>query len=432
MAARSAWSRISLSSRSSVVAPGGQPNKPFSALTEGAKLGGDVLFIPAVEAHVEGKLLMLRDISWRYFDFLLLGAVVLATTFGTTMIRSAVAGNEGLLPLTNRQIYFALIGIVLIFIVAAIDYRYWMALYRPIFIVMSLMLIALYLSAQAVFGAARWFQVGVLFVQPTEFAKIAAILLLARYFDKTQQQSRNLRWLLFAFLWTMGLAIWILLQPNLSNVVVLMMILVSLLWFNGVQAKHVVVAGTLGAVFLGTIFGLTFLGVRIPFLQGYQQQRIQNFILPDQEETFGETYNVDQAKIAIGSGGLFGKGYGHGTQTQLRFLKVRHTDFIFSAISEEFGLVGALVVISVIVFIVWRCLRTAHKARDVAGMSIAYGVATLIFFQGMVNIGVNLNIVPVSGLPLPFISYGGSGLTSLMLGIGLVESVAMRHRQLDF
>jgi rod shape determining protein RodA len=432
MAARNAWSRISLSRRSSVVAPGGQPNKTFSALTEGAKLGGDVLFIPAVEAHVEGKLLMLRDISWRYFDFLLLGAVVLATAFGTTMIRSAVAGNEGLLPLTNRQIYFALIGIVLIFIVAAIDYRYWMALYRPIFLVMSLMLIALYLSAQAVFGAARWFQVGVLFVQPTEFAKIAAILLLARYFDKTQQHSRNLRWLLFAFLWTMGLAIWILLQPNLSNVVVLMMILVSLLWFNGVQIKHVAIAGTLGAVFLGTIFGLTFLGIRIPFLQGYQQQRIQNFILPDQEETFGETYNVDQAKIAIGSGGLFGKGYGHGTQTQLRFLKVRHTDFIFSAISEEFGLVGALIVISVIVFIVWRCLRAAQKARDVAGMSIAYGVATLIFFQGMVNIGVNLNIVPVSGLPLPFISYGGSGLTSLMLGIGLVESVAMRHRQLDF
>ena len=375
---------------------------------------------------------MLRDISWRYFDFLLLGAVVLAIAFGTTMIRSAVAGNEELLPLINRQIYFALVGIVLIFIVAAIDYRYWMALYRPIFIVISVLLISLFLSAQAVFGAARWFQVGVLFVQPTEFAKIAAILLLARYFDHSENQPRNLRWLLYAFLWTMGLAIWILLQPNLSNVVVLMIILASLLWFNGVQIKHVAILGAIGAVLLGAVFTLTFFGIDIPFLQDYQQQRIQNFILPDQEETFGETYNVDQAKIAIGSGGLFGKGYGHGTQTQLRFLKVRHTDFIFSAISEEFGLVGALIVLTVIIFIVWRCLRTAQKARDVAGMSIAYGVATLIFFQGMVNIGVNLNIVPVSGLPLPFISYGGSGLTSLMLGIGLVESVAMRHRQLEF
>ena len=375
---------------------------------------------------------MLRDISWRYFDFWLLGAVVLATAFGTTMIRSAVAGNEELLPLINRQIYFALAGLVLIFIVAAIDYRYWMALYRPIFIVMSLLLFALYLNAQAVFGAARWFQVGVLFVQPTEFAKIAVILLLARYFDKTENEPRDLRWLFLAFLWTMGLAIWILLQPNLSNVIVLMVILAFLLWFNGVQVNHVLVFGLAAFIALTSIVTLSAVGIRLPFMQEYQQQRITNFILPDPNATFGATYNVQQALIAIGSGGLFGTGYGHGTQTQLRFLKVRHTDFIFSAIAEEFGLVGGLLVIVIIVLVIWRCLRAAQKARDVAGMSIGYGVATLIFFQGMINIGVNLNIVPVSGLPLPFISYGGSGLTSLMLGIGLVESVAMRHRQLEF
>jgi rod shape determining protein RodA len=375
---------------------------------------------------------MLRDISWRYFDFWLLGAVVLATAFGTTMIRSAVAGNEELLPLINRQIYFALAGLVLIFVVAAIDYRFWMAIYRPIFIVMSILLFALFLSAQAVFGAARWFQVGVLFVQPTEFAKIATILLLARYFDATQDRPRDLRWIIGAFLWAFGLAIWILLQPNLSNVVVLMVILASLLWFNGIQLKHLALFGGMGVLLLSVVVAFSALGIRIPFLQEYQQQRIANFILPDPNATFGAVYNVQQALIAIGSGGLFGLGYGHGTQTQLRFLKVRHTDFIFSAISEEFGLVGSLLVILIIILVVWRCLRAAQKARDVAGMTIAYGVATLIFFQGMVNIGVNLNIVPVSGLPLPFISYGGSGLTSLMLGIGLVESVAMRHRQLEF
>ncbi len=375
---------------------------------------------------------MLKDISWRYFDFWLVGAVVLATAFGTTMIRSAVAGNSELVPLINRQIYFALLGIVLIFVVAAIDYRYWMALYRPIVLVMSVLLFALFLSAQAVFGAARWFQVGVLFVQPTEFAKIAAILLLARYFDKTQNQPRDLRWIIGAFIWVMLLGIWILLQPNLSNVVVLMVILAALLWFNGIQLKHLLLFGGIAIVLIGIVVGLSAFGIRIPFLQEYQQQRIANFIVPDKNATFGATYNVQQALIAIGSGGLFGKGYGHGTQTQLRFLKVRHTDFIFSAISEEFGLVGSLLVILIIVLVVWRCLRAAQKARDVAGMTIAYGVATLIFFQGMVNIGVNLNIVPVSGLPLPFISYGGSGLTSLMLGIGLVESVAMRFRQLEF
>jgi len=357
---------------------------------------------------------------------------VLATAFGTTMIRSAVAGNEVLMPLINRQIYFALAGLVIIFVVAAIDYRYWIALFKPIYVVTMVLLISLYISAQPQFGAARWFQVGVLFLQPTEFAKIAVILLLARYLDSSQNTPRDLRWIGGSLFWVYSLTIWILLQPNLSNVVVLTVILVSLLWFNGLQVKHVVIFGGIAVLALVIIVGLTAAGIRIPFLQEYQQQRIANFILPDPNATFGATYNVQQALIAIGSGGVFGQGYGHGTQTQLRFLKVRHTDFIFSAISEEFGLAGSLLVIVIIILVIWRCLRAAQKARDVAGMNIAYGVATLIFFQGMINIGVNLNIVPVSGLPLPFISYGGSGLTSLMLGIGLVESVTMRFRQLEF
>lgn len=348
------------------------------------------------------------------------------------MIRSAVAGNEELLPLINRQIYFALAGLVVIFVVAAIDYRYWISLYIPIYIVMGILLFALFLSAQAVFGAARWFTVGVLFVQPTEFAKIVIILILARYFEKSHERSRDLRWIAFSLFWVWGLTIWILLQPNLSNVVVISVIWFVLLWLNGLQIKHLLAFAAAGILVLGTLFGLTLFGVRIPFLQTYQQERIANFLIQDPDATFGATYNVQQALIAIGSGGLFGKGYGHGTQTQLRFLKVRHTDFIFSAISEEFGMIGGILVILILAFIIWRCLRAAGRARDVSGAVIAYGVATLIFFQGVINIGVNMNIVPVSGLPLPFISYGGSGLTSLMLGIGLVESVALRHKSLDF
>jgi len=366
---------------------------------------------------------MLRDLSWRHFDFLLFGAIILATAFGTTMIRSAVAGNEELLPLVNRQIYFALAGLVLIFIVASIDYRFWLTIYRPIYLGMMVLLIALFLSAQAVFGAARWFSVGVLFLQPTEFAKIVAILILARYFENTSDQPRDLMWIFRGALWLMGLAIWILLQPNLSNVIVLMVIFAAMLWVNGLQLKHML---------LFALTGILAVIIAFPFLQDYQQERILNFLFPDPNASYGAIYNVQQALIAIGSGGLFGKGYMHGTQTQLRFLKVRHTDFIFSVISEEFGLVGALLVILVLAFIIWRCLRAARMARDVSGAMIAYGMAILIFFQGAVNIGVNLNLVPVSGLPLPFISYGGSGLTSLMLGIGLVESVAMRHRPLQF
>ncbi|MEW5941540.1 MAG: FtsW/RodA/SpoVE family cell cycle protein, partial [Chloroflexota bacterium] len=197
----------------------------------------------------------------------------------------------------------------------------------------------------------------------------------------------------------------------------------AMIWINGVQIKHLLLLAAGGIVLVGVAF---------PFLQDYQQERIISFIFPNENATYGNLYNVQQALIAIGSGGLFGKGLGHGTQTQLRFLKVRHTDFIFSAIAEEFGLVGALIVIFIILFVIWRCLRASRLARDVTGALIGYGMAVLIFFQGAVNIGVNLRIIPVSGLPLPFISYGGSGLVSLMLGIALVESVVMRHKEVEF
>jgi rod shape determining protein RodA len=366
---------------------------------------------------------MTRGLSWRNFDFLLLGAIVLASSFGTAMIRSAIAGNEVLLPLITRQIYFALVGVAVIFVVASVDYRYWLALYRPIYFGIMIFLISLSSLGQVAFGAQRWFQVGVLFLQPTEFAKIVAIIVLARYFERAQNDPRDLRWAFRGFLWAFGLIFWILLQPNLSNVVVLTVIFGSMLWINGLQLKQ---------VFILAVGGIVMVVAAFPFLEPYQQARVLTFIFPDPNATYGATYNVQQALIAIGSGGVFGTGYGHGTQTQLRFLKVRHTDFIFSAASEEFGLIGGLLIIATLVFIVWRCIRAAQKARDVSGSMIAFGVAVLIFFQGAVNIGVNLNVVPVSGLPLPFISYGGSGLTALMLGIGLVQSVVMRHKQLEF
>jgi len=366
---------------------------------------------------------MTRGLSWRNFDFLLLGAIVLASSFGAAMIRSAVAGNEILQPLILRQIYFALLGIVVIFVVASVDYRYWLALYRPIYFGIMVFLVSLSSLGQSAFGAQRWFQVGVLFLQPTEFAKIVAIVVLARYFEQAQYQPKDLRWAFGGFLWAFGLIFWILLQPNLSNVVVLTVIVSAMLWINGLDLKQVLYLG-LASIILGAI--------AFPFLEPYQQARVLTFLFPNPNATYGATYNVQQALIAIGSGGFFGHGYGHGTQTQLRFLKVRHTDFIFSAVSEEFGMLGGIIVILTLAFIVWRCIRAAQKARDVSGSMIAFGVAVLIFFQGAVNIGVNLNIVPVSGLPLPFISYGGSGLTALMLGIGLVESVAMRHKQMEF
>ena len=375
---------------------------------------------------------MNREFSWRNFDFILLGAIVLASSFGTAMIRSAVAGNEVLQPLIIRQVYFAILGVVLIFLVGSIDYRYWLALYRPIYFGMIAFLVTLTGFGQSAFGAQRWFQVGVLFLQPTEFAKIVAIIVLGRYFEVAQHQPRDLKWAFGAIAWAAGIIIMILLQPNLSNVLLLSVILAVMLWMNGVQVKHVLSAVAIGAVAAISLIVLSVLGISIPGLQPYQQERIVNFVVPDPNDTYGNRYNVQQALIAVGAGGLFGEGYGHGTQTQLPFLKVRHTDFIFAASSEEFGMVGGALIIITLGIIVWRCIRAAQKSRDVAGATIAIGVATLIFFQAAVNIGMNLNLLPVSGLPLPFISYGGSGLTALMLGIGLVESVVMRHKQMEF
>ncbi|RJP48066.1 MAG: rod shape-determining protein RodA [Anaerolineaceae bacterium] len=366
---------------------------------------------------------MNRGISWRHFDFWLLGVIVFAIAFGVAMIRSAIAGNEEIAQSVTRQIQFAVIGLVVIILVASIDYRYWTALYIPMYIVMMILLIMIYISAQPQFGAARWFQVAGLFIQPTELAKVVEVLILARYFEVTKDRPRDLKWILGSLAWVWGLAIWILLQPNLSNVIVMMVIWAAMIWISGIQIKHLLWGALIGIMGIATAF---------PFLEQYQRDRVLTFLFPDANATYGATYNVQQALIAIGSGGLLGQGYGHGTQVQLRFLKVRHTDFIFSAISEEFGMIGAGLVIAILVFIVIRCLRTSRLARDITGAMIGYGIAVLIFFQGAVNISVNMNIIPVSGLPLPFISYGGSGLVSLMLGIGLVESVIIRHRQMEF
>ena len=197
----------------------------------------------------------------------------------------------------------------------------------------------------------------------------------------------------------------------------------GMIWMNGVPIRQILLLG----LALILLFAIAF-----PFLQPYQQARVINFVLPDPNARNGATYNVTQALIAIGSGGLFGEGYGHGTQTQLRFMKVRHTDFIFSATAEEFGMVGAIFVILMEAVIVWRCFRAAQKARDLSGAMISFGIAFLLFFQSAANIAVNLRLIPVSGLPLPFISYGGSGLMALMIGVGFVESVVMRHREMDF
>ena len=366
---------------------------------------------------------MFRSGFWRHFDFWLLGSVIIALVFGVTMIRSAIAGNQNLENLVPRQIIFGAIGFVVIILAAAIDYRFWSGAIVPMYIVIVIFLLLLFVIGGARFGATRWIETGLVSIQPTELAKIVVILALANFFAKNAETPRNWKWLLTGLMIVVGIAGLIFIQPNLSNVIVVMALWAAMTWVSGVELKQ------LGMMAMA---GLILAVIAFNFIQAYQIQRILNFIRPDLSARNGATYNVIQALIALGSGSWTGEGYGHGTQTQLRFMKVRHNDFIFSVIGEELGFVGAIFVLLLIGFIVYRCLRTAHMARDPFGGMIAYGVAILIFFQAAVNIAVNLNLIPVTGIPLPFISYGGSGLISLMLGIGLVESIALRHKPLDF
>jgi rod shape determining protein RodA len=366
--------------------------------------------------------------NWRHFDFWLLGAVAVLTIFGITMIRSAVAGNIELTTetnLVNRQLLFAVVGFVVIILTASIDYHLWSSISRTLYLGMVILLAVLSVVGAALYGSARWFDTGVILIQPSELAKIVMVLVLADFFSRHQAQMHEMTWVLRSFLYTMGMVVWILIQPNLSTSIVILVIWFALLWAGGLRLKHLAVFAAVGVIIPFLVY---------PFLVDYQKDRINTFLFPgaEAEASYGDRYNIEQAQITIGSGGLLGQGYGNGTQVQLRFLKVRWSDFIFSAMAQEFGFVGVVVVLALLVFVIFRCLRAARQARDTFGALIAYGVAAMIAFQAVVNIGVNLNLMPATGLTLPFVSYGGSSLLSSLLGIGLVESVILRHKSLEF
>jgi rod shape determining protein RodA len=378
---------------------------------------------------------------WRHFDVGLLAVVALLTIAGVAIIQSAIADNPELVDLNvvGRQAVFGLAGLVLLLATAGIDYRVWAALARPIYIFNLIFLALIPIAGVAGFGSARWFELATLTIQPSELAKILMILVMADYLSRNRDKISAYRTILTS-LALVGLpAALILGQPDLSTAAVLIVIWLALVWAAGIRLRQF---GILLAIVLVVALVVAPPMIRY-FTQGYpaeedflffrhyQMKRVVNFLFPDPEQSFGDTYNVEQALISIGSGGVLGKGYGNGTQVQLRFLKVRHTDFIFSALSEEFGFAGATLFLLLIMFVIYRCIRAARMARDLFGSLICYGVAILLLFQASFNIGMNLNLLPVSGLPLPFLTQGGSSLLTTLLGVGLVESVILRHKRIE-
>ena len=358
---------------------------------------------------------------WRYFDWPLLIAVLLLTAIGIGMIYSATITTIDLSNYWSRQLTWAGVGLVVLIAAAAFDYRQ-LELLAPVgFLVFVLVLGIVLLAGTEQGGSRRWIGIGGTLVQPTEAGKFMLIIFMAWYLSWFYDRMDRLPYMLTAIALLVLPLTLVYLQPDLGMTVTYIFLGGLLILIGGIRLWQI------GVMAAGALAALPFLGQT---LQGYMIERIQVFL--DRQGNPDAAFNIDQALIAVGSGGWLGRGWGHGSQNQLHFLRVRHTDFIYSVIAEELGYIGAVTVLLLLLFVIWRLLRISDMARDHFGRLIAAGVAFLVFFQVFVNVGMNLSLVPVTGLTLPFVSYGGSSLISMMFAIGLAQSVVMRHRKIEF
>jgi rod shape determining protein RodA len=359
---------------------------------------------------------------WRHFDLWLAAAALLLTAYGILAIRSAVTGAPALEGHPQRQLIFAIAGVIIMVAVAAIDYRYLTSLHWYIYLFLALALIYVVLLGQINNDARRWINLGFIEIQPAEFGRIFIAITFGQFLARRQNQMHHFSNTLISLLY-IGVPVGLIfIQPNLGMVILFMVMWFVMIWLAGLPLSHFLVLAAVGLVAAFVLY---------PELADYQKDRIRVFLNP--EALPEQAFNIDQALISIGSAGLWGKGYLQGTQSQLGFLRVQHTDFIFSVITEEMGLIfGSLVVLGLMGFILFRILRIATITPDPVGRYICVGIATFLFFQTVVSVGMNLRILPVTGLTLPFVSYGGSALVTLFMGLGVVQSVLMRHRKQEF
>jgi len=366
----------------------------------------------------------MRSINiWREFDYVLFGTSLVLVVFGILMIRSATTGAIApeLISRVPDQIQFAIIGLIVMIGLTLIDYRMLGGLQLWLYIAMvGLLLLVPVIGVVGDAGARRWINVGIL-IQPSELGKVIIIVTLGHFLSRRYDRMDKLYTVILSGLHVaipIGL---IFIQPDLGTSIVFIVIWLTLIWAAGLRLQHIALFIVVFIVAMPVVWSQ---------MQDYQKARITTFLAnDDNEDTQGASFNIRQAAISIGSGGLIGKGYANGTQCQLRFLRVRHTDFIFSCIGEEFGFVGGITTILLIGLVIARILHGARVAVDPLGSMICYGVASIIFFQTVVSVGMNLGLLPVTGLTLPFISSGGTSLLSTLAGIGLAESVIIRRRR---
>ncbi|MEI6042212.1 MAG: rod shape-determining protein RodA [bacterium] len=354
--------------------------------------------------------------KWRP-DLYILGAVLPILGAGLITMKSFVGSSDYF----GRQLVWIIVALMAFFVSSKIDFR---VLKRTSVIVVlyglsTLMLVALFVFGSISNGAKSWINVGLFSIQPSDPAKLILILLLAKYFSRRHMEIANIRHIIVSGAYTFIVFILVALHPDLGSAITIFAIWFGMVLFSGISKKH------LAIVFLSG--SLVFFGAWNLVFKEYQKNRIINFITPS-ADVRGSGYNARQAMITVGSGELFGRGIGYGTQSRLQFLPEYQTDFVFAAFAEEWGFVGVIILMSLFALIIARILYIASKGET--NFEILFGVGLAIFFMShlIINIGMNIGLMPVTGIPVPFMSYGGSHLVTEFVGLGLLMSMRKYSR----
>jgi len=362
---------------------------------------------------LRGQIKLPWGIDWSLFIL-----ATLLSTLGVVFIFSVTYSQNPYLMIS--QIIYFLIGAVIAVLLTFFDYRNLRGLSPILYgVLLVLLIIVLFLGSHA-FGAARWIDLKIFQLQPSEIGKVIILLLLARIFAETKEFDFKKILLIIGIV--IVPIILILRQPDFGTAMVFFVALLILFFFSNV--KKIILLAIIAGLILAAPVGWH-------FLKPYQKDRIYTFINPS-KDPYGSGYNVTQAKITVGSGGLWGKGIGKGSQIQLNFLPVAHTDFIFASAAESIGFVGSTGLILLLVFLVVRIINVARVSKDLFGYYFALGWGLTLLFQVFVNVGMNMGIMPVTGIPLPFISSGGTSMLTNMAAIGILQSIYLRHRKISF
>ena len=356
---------------------------------------------------------------FHYFEWALLAFVLSICAMGVLNIYSTgFSAAEGNVPLYLKQIQWIALGLIFMMFIFFVDYRVIIQYAYIIYGVTIALLILVFILGYASHGSQRWLGGGFFAFQPSELMKVVIIITLARYFDNHKSnEPYKLKELWVPLLIVIFPFVMILKQPDLGTALMLMIVFISIVFFIGVDKKSLIAA---------LVSGLILLPIAWHFLKDYQRERLITFLNPE-EDPLGAGYHIIQSMIAVGSGEIFGKGFLSGSQTQLKFLPEQQTDFVFSVFAEEWGFIGGVILIVMFMIIILWGLKIALQARDLLGTITAFGVTALISWEFFINIGMVLGILPVVGIPLPFFSYGGSAMLSLMAAIGLLINVSARR-----